>query len=279
MSKIEKSIQAQINEWFHGDRNYKTGLSLLKESGFNQRGLLKTFEKGESKDNKLHLVYQLFKISDHTDPKICNEKKVEKDKTKNKVAATFLPPANVIPSKPPVADTTNAIDDNELSFTAGSDKAILLAQITEKQKSHYNKRAQAHKEMSELGDINDADTVSKRVEFLNVIAKHTEIVDYLHNVKKQWKETGVIPDEEVLTFEPEQDQESEPDGDKNVVVDEIPAVDLHNELAKVRSRLSKYSKKMKDLSGKKLKAMQEKQAKDEALKVELTTKLNAVRNK
>ena len=267
---IDNEIKNQINNWFKGDRNYKKGLSLLKEAGFSQRGLLKTLERGETKDNKQHLAFQLFKISDHKDPKICKAQKDEK---------IIIPPADGVVKENPPADGSSPFvnhDEIELSFEDGTPEAILLAQIVEKQKSHYNKRAQAHKEMTDLGDSNEAEIVANRQEFLAIIEHHTSFVNYLHNVKQQWKESGIMPKESVLIWEPE---ELIPETKSDIIVDNIPEVDLQSELAKVRSRLSKYAKNMKELSGNKLQAMKAKQTKDEALKAELTVKLNAIRNK
>lgn len=263
---IEKEIISQINDWFKGDRNYNLGLSLLKEAGFSQRGLLKTLERGETKDNKLHLTYNLFKYSDYTDKKICFVHK--KENSEAKVIKRF---------KTPSIDVSSFVnhDEIELSFKDGTQEAILLAKIIKKQKSNYNARAQAHKEMTNLGDSNDDKIVSKRKEFLSLIKNYTSVVDYLHNIKLKWKQTGIMPDKSVLDFEGIKHEE------QNILLDveKIPEVDLHNELAKVRSRLSKYPHKMKVLSGKKLDALKEKKAADEKLKSELIKQLNAVRSK
>ena len=56
-------------------------------------------------------------------------------------------------------------------------------------------------------------------------------------------------------------------------------LDLSGELAKVRSRLSKYPAKIAKYSGDKLADVQQKQAADEILKTELISKIEAVRSK
>lgn len=290
MQKIDKELKDQINKWFEGDRNYKIGLSLLKEAGFNQKGLLKTLDKGENKDNKTHLCHQLFKISDHTDPKIKSaNSKIDKSKTPKKdnkpkkevvikgvkgktkidpVPGTkiggFLPDINISEVHPEV----------DLSFEDGTPEAILLAKIIERQKVFYNLRSMSHTEMTKLGDDNTESIIAKRKEYLDIIKHSTLIVDFLHDKKIEWKVSGIMPDVSILEWVPELEAEEKKEI-KNV--DEIPAIDLQSELAKVRSRLSKYTKKMKDLSGKKLDAMKAKQTEDLKLKDDLTKQINDLR--
>ena len=268
MAEIDKSIIDQINEWFYSDRNYNTGLSLLKEVITNHKGLIKTLERGDINDNMQHLTYNLFKISDHKNESICYVKAFKPNPEAKKLfIAKMIKTVNeILPSKDTEAD---------LNFTEGSKEAKLLAKIIERQKKYYNDRAKAHKALAHHGDNNDSYSVERRKEYLGYIDELTKQVDYLHNVKQQWKQTGIMPSERVLIWEPEAAAEEK----QEIIVDNIPEVDLQSELAKVRSRLSKYTKKMKDLSGSKLQAIKVKQTKDEALKAELTSKLNAVRSK
>jgi hypothetical protein len=268
MAEIDKSIIDQVNEWFFTERNYDVGLSLLKEVLTNHKGLIKNLERGNICDNMQHLTYNLFKISDHKNESICYVKTFKPNPVAKKL---FKPVAKTDIKIEPIQNS-----EVDLNFTDGSEEAILLAQIIRLQKKYYNERARAHNALVHHGDNNDSYSVEKRKEYLSEIETLTKQVDYLHNVKQEWKQTGVMPSERVLLWEPEEQlPESKPD----IIVDNIPEVDLQSELAKVRSRLSKYAKKVKELSGNKLQAMKAKQTKDEALKAELTVKLNAIRNK
>lgn len=304
--KIDNEIKSQINEWFNGKRNYKEGLSLLKEAGFMQRGLLKTLEKCETKDNIKHLTWHLFKISDHTDPKICDVKKTEEKpkvvKTGKNAKNITTPPANTPhpapalpaatpPPPPPASDEENQedippsggnshfVNHNEIEFTfeSGSVEAILMAKIIERQKEYYNMRAKVHSEMVELGDSNEADIVEKRKAYLEQIENFTAIVDFLHNQKLAWKESGTMPEESILEWVPE--PEADEDDDKKNDVNNIADVDLQKELSKVRSRLSKYLSKIEKAQGPKLEELKKKKAVDEALKADLINRINVITGK
>ena len=268
MEEIDKKIIEQINEWFYGKRDYQQGLDLLEKASQNQRSLIKQLKRGNIGDNMQHLTYHLFKISDHVDETVCNPLKVlptEKNKTFKKEVK-------------PVSETENPILESDDPFIPKSDEdQKFYAQIIAYQKFQYNERMLAHKEMSGLGDNNTEAIVNRRKELLSIIDTITQIVDFIHNQKLAWKETGVKPDGSILQWVPEPEPAAEEK--KEVVVDDIPTVDLQLELGKVRSRLSKYAKKMKDLSGKKLDAMKAKQTADLKLKTELSTQINAVRNK
>jgi len=292
MEEKPKTVKQLINEWFDGERNYTEGLNLLERASPNLRSLIKHLRRGENTEKMKHLTYALYKISDYSDPKICDGKiaelkkiakpKKEKAKGKNeskKDIKKIVVPDNKITSKSdlPLGDKKEAESDIELSFKDGSPEAILLAKIIERQKAVYNERALAHKQMTDLEDDNSEETVCKRMELLAKIEHCAKIVDYLHAQKLSWKESGITPDEIILEWIPITEASAEEK--KDLIVEDIAEVDLQLELQKVRSRLSKYPAKIEKYTGDKLAEIKAKQAEDLKLKEELTLKLNDLRNK
>ncbi|MFZ4413888.1 MAG: hypothetical protein ACOYOV_12460 [Bacteroidales bacterium] len=265
MEENAKTVKQLINEWFDGARNYAEGLALLEKANPNLRALVKHLRRGESAEKMKHLTYALFKISDHTDARICD----------SKITGVKLPakPKKVTGGKKEVKENPGI----ELGFDKETPEYILLARIIERKKTIYNERALAHKAMTDLGDDNSAEIVSKRIEFLAKIDHCTKIVDYLHAQEIAWKESGVTPDAIILEWIPIAEAPAEEK--KDIIVGDIAEVDLQLELQKVRSRLSKYPAKIEKYTGDKLEEIKVKQADDIKLKEELTQKLNAIRTK
>ena len=277
MAKKEKTIIHQINEWFEGDRNYKEGINLLEEAAPNMRAMIKHLKRAETTESIEHLSYQLFKISDHTDENICNSLKKKKADKKQE-------------SKKPVDKEIPTTTSSHQEISKSTDHEIISAFIPDsledkdfwskiilRQKKYYNMRAMSHKNLVLLGDSNAPEIVADRKILLETINDCGLIVDFLHNQKLAWANSGLKPEASILNWVPE--EISVLAEIPKMQVDEIPAVDLQSELAKVRSRLSKYPSKLKKFSGKKLDVIIQKKAEDEKLKEDLIKQIDAVRNK
>ena len=260
---IDKETIDLVNDWFFTDRNYQKGLALLEEC-YNNKAMLKNLNRGENEERHSHLTYQLFIVSDHTDQRICTTitKKIDMETKAVKVIKT----------DDPIIDATDQLNQ----LIAGKDKD-LLAKIIARQKKYYNLRAIAHKDIVLVGSRNTEEQKFKRKQLIESVDQCTKIVDYLYQVKLDWLNTKVIPDESVLNWIP-QDVFIEKEV-KQVEVENIPDIELQKELGNVRNRLSKYKAKINLASGKKLADILAKQAADLQLKEELTAKIDAVRNK
>ena len=295
MEKVtkEKTNKEKIADWFYSERDYNEGLSLLKTAAPQHKGLYKTLDRGDIYDNKQHLTYQLFKISGLTDNRLLKgvpdlkivpdtntdpgaEEKLPGEETKEKV------PGDEDGAKEPEEETGEKLnnENSDLMYKfyleLSIEDKLLFDQLTARQKECYNDRAIAHSQMADLGDDNSEETIAHRIAYLGKIDELTQITEYIHNVKINWLKTGVKPTEEVLSWYPVAEKEEEADKKD---VNDIPEIELQNELAKVRTRLSKATKKLKDLTGEKLKEAQKKFDADTELKSELIAKIDAIRNK
>lgn len=253
-----------INDWFHSNRDYKTGLILLEDASPNSRALLKHLKRAETTESKQHLAYQLFKISDHSDENICNA--VVVSKIENADNLSEIPHLDLLAAGPEMILEENGISDDE---------KILLAKLVERQKKYYNLRAVAVKKMNLLGNDNSQAIIEERLDYLAIISDCTSIVDFLYHQKMAWLETSVAPDVSILTWIPEVESEHP----EVIPVEKIADVDLQSELSKVRVRLSKYTKKIENASGKKLVALKKKQEEDLKLKQKFIDQIDAVRSK
>ncbi len=267
MQITEKSINKEVQNWFDGDRDFNAGVALLEQFSPNMRTMIKHIRNKDTPENRSHLTYQLFKLSGLTDESICT-KKIESSKPKVEEIIQV-----------PVYDINkdlNHDDINEFDFgPTDSAEKVFYDQIVEFQKTCYNARAVTHKEMVALGDVNTTEIVAKRKALLQEIDNFTKIVDYLHQQKLSWKETGIKPDDTILEWKP--DSIPEAHEEPNLNVDTIPDLDLQTQLSNVRSRLSKYEKKITAASGKKLEALVQKKANDELLKFQLLAKLETIK--
>ncbi len=264
MAKNGNPIDIAIKNWFESERDFKEGVDLLEETAPTMRAMIKHIRRKDTPENRVHLTYQLFKLSGLTDESICNAKAKAKKIT-----------------EVPVFDIKKDLghdDINEFNFgPTDVDDKIFFDKIVSYQKDCYNSRAVTHKEMIDLGDMNTEDIISKRKALLHTIDNFTKIVDYLHLQKLEWKETGVKPEETILVWKP---TEIITELEKvKVDVEVFSDLDLSGELAKVRSRLSKYPAKIAQYSGEKLVDVQQKQAADEILKAELISKIEIQRSK
>lgn len=94
-------------------------------------------------------------------------------------------------------------DINEFDLgPTNPEEAALYDKIVKFQKDCYNARAVTHKDMVALGDVNTEDNIAKRVALLHDIDNFTKIVNYLHQQKLSWKETGIAPDISILDWKP-----------------------------------------------------------------------------
>jgi len=263
MSTENKTTKDMINDWFHSKRDYKTGLILLEDASPNSRALLKHLKRAETTESRQHLAYQLFKISDHTDENICNAVVSEIENADN---LSDIPHPDLLAVGP-----ETILEENGIS----ADEKILLAKLVERQKKYYNLRAVAFKKMNLLGNDNTQAIIEERLDYLAIISDCTAIVDFLYQQKMAWLETSVAPDVSVLTWIPEVESEHP----EVIPIEKIADVDLQSELSKVRVRLSKYTKKIENASGKKLVALKKKQEEDLKLKQKLIDQIDAVRSK
>jgi hypothetical protein len=265
MSTENKTSKEMINDWFLGKRDYKTGIILLEDTTPNARALLKHLKRNETADNKKHLAYQLFKISDHTDENICVDDFLSPDEKNNDIPMEIIQNENLATIPELVLEKSGISDDEK----------IFLAKLVERQKKYYNLRAVAYKKMKLLGNDNSQAIIEERQDYLAIISDCTAIVDFLYQQKMAWIETSVPPDASVLTWIPEVESEHT----EAIPVNEIPPIDLNVELSKVRSRLSKYDAKIKNASAKKLKDLTAKKEVDIKLKNDLIEQIKSLKSK
>ena len=280
MAKNGNPINTEIKNWLEGERDFKKGIDLLEDNAPNMRTLIKHIRHKETPENVEHLAYQLFKLSGMTDESICYRPITETISLPDSTALQIPKVEKEIKETPAFEIGGNLAHDdiNEFDFgPTNPDETAFYDDIIKYQKDCYNARAVTHKELVELGDLNTEDIISKRVALLHTIDNFTKIVDYIHLKKLEWKETGVKPDESILVWQP---TEVIPEPEKpKVDVEVFSDLDLSGELAKVRSRLSKYPVKIAKYSGDKLADVQQKQAADEILKTELISKIEIQRSK
>lgn len=219
-------MKSKIENWFAGDQNYQSGVSLLIEAGFTKGKILKNLQRGESKTNKEKLAWELCEIA--------------------KLDRSLIKKVNTN-----VADNRVSLVGGKRAGNSGPVEPPIITAIKTKLAEISNLRAQMHNEMAALGLSNDAHVVAKRKEFVQKIDELTTEYERLFTAKEKFFREKILPTEAIF------DAPGSSSGSGGSEMSEVDAIKRRNSL---RSQITKAKNKLnnEDLSEKKKKAAQEK---------------------
>lgn len=155
-------MKNEIKNWFESDQDYNKGLDLLNKHANVGKALLKTLEKGETKNNINALKWELVKISG--------------------LNRSFL---NLKPAKK--AQDTKKYPETDI-----------IKRLKKEISELSNLRAQLHATLIEIPQDNEPENVEKRAEIVDKIASYSNLIDKYYHAKENYFKTGKLPEETIF---------------------------------------------------------------------------------
>lgn len=182
-------IKTKIAEWFNSPQDYEEGLELLQETGIKRHKVLSKLMKGSSKTRAEKLAYLLSKeigLRAVPPPAAAGAKKPGKQEVvkEKQVQKKAEDPAPQVSDRLSLIGKTESIDD----YPEAVKKVIL------EYSSLYNERGIVHKDLRELGEDNDSDTVSERKELVEKIKSISGRLEELYVIFSDYKTKAIIPE-------------------------------------------------------------------------------------
>lgn len=186
-----KHRDAAIN-WLNGERDFTQGIEVLRASGFRPIVVKVLARQGinapSGKERLISIMRDL--VDAWTSPETANE---DTSLELGVVKGEELGSAHDVYSPGSIFE---AYDNAEKLPTSISD-------IVKRYRRSYMLREQLHKQMAEVGEKNDEESVSLRKKLSDAIKVESDLQDKLYPLYAKYVETGELPSADEATEEPE----------------------------------------------------------------------------
>lgn len=223
-------------DWLNSKRDFNLGIAILEQSGFRPGVLMKLKRQGingpEATKRLTHLMRELVQAwASEADGGRSSSKKDE------------MKPVGDAPTE--VSSTQSADNNRRLSLyratielEQGKEFPTTVAELLRKYATIYNQRDKQHKQMAELPEDNDAETVSIRKELSDSIAECTEELERLYPLYEQYMNDAVLPESDQIDRIQETDSSTDLPTDESLhVADAVSKTELQKQRKSVATKL------------------------------------------
>lgn len=204
MNRYSKYRQRAI-DWLNGKRIFSEGVNILQESGFKPGVVAKLRKHGESgpeaKTRLLHLMRMLVQAWAQPDDRI---EDIDPD---TGLDATTEVPTETVDRTERLIDIIKKDEAGEIELPQNA------ATVIRKYAAAYRRRDALHKQLAELPEDNNEETIKKREPILAEITECSALMERLYPLYERFQSGSVndLTDEEIASVEDERDPEPAPE--------------------------------------------------------------------